>query len=60
MAQQVKDQALSLQWLRLLLWRGFDPWTRNFHMLWARPNTKQNKSTKKTRKTMQEIMHPQH
>ena len=26
MAQQVKDQALSLQLLRLLLWCGFDPW----------------------------------
>ena len=42
MAQRVKDLVLSLQWLGLLLWRGFDPWTRNFHMLraWAKsPNT---------------------
>ena len=26
MAQWVKDLVLSLQWLGLLLWRGFDPW----------------------------------
>uniref|UniRef100_A0A8D1VGH1 glutathione transferase n=1 Tax=Sus scrofa TaxID=9823 RepID=A0A8D1VGH1_PIG len=32
-AQRVKDLALSLQWLGLLLWRGFDPWPGNFHML---------------------------
>ena len=30
MAQQVKDLALSLQQLGLLLLRGFDPWPRNF------------------------------
>ena len=24
--QWVKDSALSLQWLRLLLWHGFHPW----------------------------------
>ena len=32
-AQQVKDLALSLQWLGLLLWHGFDPWPVNFCML---------------------------
>ena len=32
LAQWVKDPALSLQWLRLLLWHGFDPWPRNFHV----------------------------
>ena len=32
-AQWVKDPALSLQRLRLLLWYGFDPWPRNFYML---------------------------
>ena len=38
MALQFKDEASSLQWLRLLLWYGFDPWPRNFHMStkWAR------------------------
>ena len=29
--QQVKDLVLSLQQLRLLLWRGFDPWPGKFH-----------------------------
>ena len=32
--QWVKDQVLSLQWLRLLLWRGFNPW------LWVEPKKK--------------------
>ena len=32
MAQWVKDPALSLLWL------GFDPWPRKFHMPWALPN----------------------
>ena len=44
MAQQVKDPALSLQQLRLLLWRGFDPWPRNFCTLQDRPK-KKNKTT---------------
>ena len=34
----VKDLALSLLWLRLLLWLGFNPWPLNFHMLRAWPN----------------------
>ena len=28
----VKDLMLSLQWLRLLLWLGFDLWPGIFHM----------------------------
>ena len=32
MAQQVENLALSLLWLRLLLWRRFNPWPRNFCM----------------------------
>ena len=28
--KQVKDPELSLQWLELLLWRGFDPWPGEF------------------------------
>ena len=28
--QWVKDSALSLQWLGMLLWWGFDPWPGNF------------------------------
>lgn len=34
----VKDSALSLLWLRSLLWLGFDPWPGNFCMSRARPN----------------------
>ena len=30
----VKDPVLSLQQLGSLLWHRFNPWTRNFHMLW--------------------------
>ena len=41
-AQQVKDLA-SLLWLRLPLWRGFNPWPRNFHMQLS-VKTKQNKN----------------
>ena len=33
-AQQVKDPALSLLWLRSLLWCRFDPWAGKFSMLW--------------------------
>lgn len=33
MMQQVKDPALSLQQLRSLLWRGYNLWSRNFHVL---------------------------
>lgn len=28
MVQRVKDLVLSLEWLGLLLWPGFDPWPR--------------------------------
>ena len=31
MAQQTEDSALSLLWLWLRLWCGFDPWSGNFH-----------------------------
>ena len=34
---RVKDPALSLQWLGLLLWHGFDPQPGNFHMPRAQP-----------------------
>ena len=39
-AQRVKDPALSRKQLRLLLWHRFDPWPRNFHMLWVHPEKK--------------------
>ena len=35
MVQQVKDPALALQQLRLLLWLMLDPWPRNFLMPWG-------------------------
>ena len=38
-AQQVRNPALSLLQLGLLLWCGFDPWPRNFHMPWVQPKT---------------------
>ena len=37
MAQQVKDSALSRLWLGSLLWRGLNPWPRNFCMPWEEP-----------------------
>ena len=37
-AQQVKDLALSLQWLRLLLWCRLNPQSGNFHMAWVQPH----------------------
>ena len=33
MAQRVKDLVLLLKQLGSLLWHGFYPWLRNFHML---------------------------
>ena len=33
MVQQVKDLLLSLQGLGSLLWHGFNPWLKIFHML---------------------------
>lgn len=37
MSQWVKNLVFVLQWLESLLWRGFSPWPRNFHMLGAWP-----------------------
>ena len=42
MAQGVKDLTLSLLRLELLLWQGFRPWPRNFHMLWVQPKNNNN------------------
>ena len=36
MVQLVRDPALSLQWLRFLLWRRCDPSPGNSCMLWLR------------------------
>ena len=43
MVQQVKDLALSLQWLGSLLWLGFDLWPGNCHMLQAKQKKKKKK-----------------
>ena len=43
-AQQVKDLVLSLQQLGSLLWCGFDPWPRNFHMSREQPKEKEKKA----------------
>ena len=44
MAQWIKDLSLSLLWLWLLLWCGFDPWPGNFRML---PKEKRKEKEKK-------------
>ena len=41
--QWVGDLAVSLPWLRFLLWHGFDPWSWNFCMLWVRAKNKKKK-----------------
>ena len=41
--QQMKDPALSLQWLGSLLWCRSDPCQRNFHMLQVRQKKKKKK-----------------
>ena len=53
-AQQVKDLALSLLWLRSLLWHWFNPLPRNFHTPWVRPEknpTQQKSNHKKSPRT---------
>ena len=43
MAQQVKDLAMSLQWLQSLVWHVFDPWPGNFYILWLGQKKKKKK-----------------
>ena len=43
MVQWVKDVALLLQQLGLLLWHGFDPWSSNFHRPWMQQQQQQRK-----------------
>lgn len=33
MAHWVKNLVLSMHWLSSLLWRGFNPWPRNFRFV---------------------------
>ena len=44
-AQCVKDLALSLVWLKSLLWYGFYPWLRNFHIPQTWPKKKKKDKT---------------
>ena len=46
MAQQVKDPAFSLQWLRPLLWFRFDPWPENVRMPLAQPKKEKERKKK--------------
>ena len=41
----VKDPALSLQCLRLLLWHRFEPWSGDFYMPKAWPKRKKKEGT---------------
>ena len=43
MAQWVKDPALPLLWLWLLLWCRFDYWPWIICMLWVQPKKKKKK-----------------
>ena len=47
----VKDPALSLLWLRLLLRCRFDSWPGNIRMLRAQTKKKKKKKEKKKKKT---------
>ena len=54
--KSVKGSSLVAQWVEdpvlSLLWCGFDPWLRNFHMPWMQPkkNKKKNKNKKNKKK----------
>ena len=51
-AQQVKDPALSLQSLGLLLQNGFNPWPGNFHMpqMWERNRERREEGKEEERR----------
>ena len=40
MVQWVKNPALSLLWLGLQPWCGFNPWPQNFSLPWMWPKKK--------------------
>ena len=52
--QQIKDLVLSLLWLWLQLWHGFSPWLKNFCMLLAQQNKKQNRTKKREKNAFSE------
>ena len=47
LARCVKDLALSLLWLRSLLWCGFSPWPWNLSMPQVQPKKKEKTYKKK-------------
>ena len=51
MVQRVKNPAMSLNGL-VLLWCGFNPWLRNFYMLWLQQTSKQTKKPSKQKSGM--------
>ena len=53
MRQRVKDPALSLRQLGLLLWHGFDPWLRNLYM----PGERTKKKKKKHKLSLPNLRH---
>ena len=55
----VKDPALSLQWLRSLLWFRFDPWPRNFCLPQVQPKNKKKKKKKKKKSERNVLLSPQ-
>lgn len=52
--QWVQDLVLSLQWLSLKLWQGFDPWPWNFMCLDA-AKEKKKKQKPKTQKRLERL-----
>lgn len=48
--QWVKDLALSLLWLLILLWCGFNTWLRNFCMVQVQPKKKKDSESLNKRK----------
>lgn len=52
--QWVQDLVLSLQWLSLKLWQGFDPWPWNFMCLDA-AKEKKKKTEAKNPKEIREV-----
>ena len=46
-AQWVKDPALSLGWVGLLMLKRFEPWPGNFHMPWKGKKKKKKKGRRR-------------
>lgn len=52
--QLAKDVTMSLSWLGSLLWRRFNPWSKNFHMMQVRPKENKIMSWIKTHRAKKE------